>query len=1469
MYIIFDTETTGLPRDYNAPVTDSDNWPRLVQLSWQTHDRYGELLDVKNFIIKPDGFEIPYGSTKIHGITNEMAHKEGVELSKVLHTFNEAIHQAEFIVGHNIQFDVNIMGAEYYRQSIETTIMTKSTLDTMKSATDYCKLPGGKGGGYKMPRLSELHFVLFDKYFDEAHNASADVNATARCFFELIRIGVISSQEIRYTQEQIIDFRKRNPDTFQPADITITEQVGKHQSSLEDIKHNVDIDASVQDIPFSHLHVHSQYSILDSTANINDLLDKAAKDHMQAIALTDHGNMYGVKSFFNAANSINKKVKEAKETDIQTLENDLSELKIQLSKTDGKDDKEAVKKDIEKVEKKIKETQKYSAYETIKPIFGSEMYMAARSMHDKEGKIDSKSYHLVLLAKNETGYKNLTLLSSRSFLDGFYYYPRIDKELLKQHSEGLIALSACLSGEVPRTIINYGEEKALEVAKAYQDIFGEDFYLEMQRHPSEDARKADLIKDQNYVNQALERIGEKLGIKTVVTNDVHYIEKSDAKAHDRLICIKNNKYVDEENRMRYSGQEWLKTQQEMRTLFADKPEALKNISEIVDKIETYDLNRKDAIMPEFDIPEGFKDAAEYLRHVTYEGAKERWGESLSDEVIERLEFELNTVIRMKFPGYFLIVWDFLKAARELGVWVGPGRGSAAGSAVAYCLHITEIDPIKYDLLFERFLNPNRISMPDIDIDFDDDGRARILEWVVEKYGKEKVAQIITFGSMAAKSAVRDVARVQRMPLEEANKLAKMIPDKPGTTLAKAFKENDTLNQLYLSGPEETRNVLEYAKSLEGSIRNTGTHACGVIIGRDNLETIAPITSTKASELSNVTQYEGAHVEDVGLLKMDFLGLKTLSIIKDAVEIIKKARGIDVDIHNVDLNDKATYELYSRGETTGLFQFESDGMKKYLRELKPSRFEDLIAMNALYRPGPMDNIPSFIRRKHGEEQITYDLPEMEEILKETYGITVYQEQVMLLSRKLANFSQGDSDNLRKAMGKKIKSMMVSLKEQFFNGCKANNHDLKVVEKIWDAWELFASYAFNKSHATCYSYVSFQTAYLKAHYPAEFMAAVLSRNMKPIEKITFFIEECRHMGINVLGPDINESYSGFTVNQKGEIRFGLSAIKGLGGAAVEELVQEREKNGNYMDILDVVKRVNFKNINKKGFEVIAQSGGFDSFEDVDRSQYFHEENGSIFLHKLIQYGQRYQEEQRSSQLSIFNDVSIQSNSHIEFPKVEKWGIMKKLKMEKEIIGVYISGHPLDDYLFEIKHFSNTKIDKLNGDLQRLEGGNIYVAGIISTPSPSNLLSKKNKPYGRFTIEDISGAKDFFVFDDIHSRNKSYIETEGTPLLLRLNVSKNRYNDEYRLNISEMFFLGDVVEKLAKKITFHIDINEISPQFIEDFTADIKKYPGNGMLILKIFSATDHMNVEFSSLNIFVDIKQVALHISNVYKLKYSIN
>ncbi len=1469
MYIIFDTETTGLPKDYNAPVTDSENWPRLVQLSWQTHDEYGKLIDVKNFIVKPEGFEIPYGSIKVHGITNEIAHRDGVALSEVLHEFNEAINEVEFIVGHNIQFDVNIMGAEYYRKSIETTVMQKSTLDTMKSAVDYCKLPGGKGGGYKMPRLSELHFVLFKSYFDEAHNAAADVNATARCFFELIRLGVIPPEEINYSQAQIIEFRNVNPDTFQPADIVITEQVSKHKATSRVTTTVSDIDADIKKIPFSHLHVHSQYSILDSTANINDLLDKAAKDHMKAIALTDHGNMFGIKTFFNAANGLNAKINTAKSTDIEALKKELASLKIQLAKADGKEEKDAINNDIEKKESQITEIQMYSQYEPIKPIFGSEMYVAPRSMTSKEGKIDSKSFHLVLLAKNEIGYKNLTILSSRSHLEGFYYYPRVDKEILKEYSEGLIALSACLSGEVPRTIINYGEEKALEVAKAYQDIFGEDFYLEMQRHPSEDVRKADLIKDQNYVNEALERIGAKLGIKLVVTNDVHYIEKTDALAHDRLICIKNNKYVDEENRMRYSGQEWLKTQREMQTLFADKPEALKNISEIVDKIETYDLNRKEAIMPEFDIPEGFKDAAEYLRHVTYEGAKKRWGENLSDEVVERLEFELGTIIRMKFPGYFLIVWDFLKAARELGVWVGPGRGSAAGSAVAYCLRITEIDPIKYDLLFERFLNPNRISMPDIDIDFDDDGRARILEWVVEKYGKEKVAQIITFGSMAAKSAVRDVARVQRMPLEEANRLAKMIPDKPGTTLAKAFKENQELNDLYISGPEDTKLVLEYAKSLEGSIRNTGTHACGVIIGRDNLETIAPITSTKASELSNVTQYDGDHVEAVGLLKMDFLGLKTLSIIKDAVEIIKQSQGIDVDIHNVDLEDKATYELYSRGETTGLFQFESDGMKKYLRELKPSRFEDLIAMNALYRPGPMDYIPSFIRRKHGEEKITYDLPEMEGVLKETYGITVYQEQVMLLSRKLANFSQGDSDNLRKAMGKKIKKMMVALKEQFFEGCKANNHDMKTVDKIWNDWAAFASYAFNKSHATCYSYVSFQTAYLKAHYPAEFMAAVLSRNMKPIEKITFFIDECRHMGIKVLGPDINESFAGFTVNQKGEIRFGLSAIKGLGSAAVEEIVNEREKNGIFLDILDVVKRVNFKNINKKGFEAIAISGGFDSFKDTDRSQYFYEQNGSIFLHKIIQYGQRHQEEQNSAQMSLFNDVAIQNSSRIEFPKVEKWSRMKKLKMEKENIGVYISGHPLDDYAFEIKHFANTEIEKLSGDLRSLEGGNIYIAGIVTSPSPSNLVSKKNKPYGRFTIEDISGGKEFFVFDDMHSMNKSYIEAEGTPLFLRLQVSKNRYNDEYRLNIGEILFLGDVAEKKAQKITFYINIEEISQRFIDDFTEEVKKYPGKGALHLKIVSKTDNMSIEFSSLNIFVDIKKVALSISKIYGLTYNIN
>ena len=1473
MFIIFDTETTGLPKNYNAPLSDSQNWPRLVQLAWQIHDEKGALIEAKDYIVKAEGFTIPYSATKVHGITDEKSAKEGVELTWLLKEFNSSLRKASFIVGHNIEFDKNIMGAEYYRTEIETPLLKMNQVDTMDSSIQYCALPGGKGGGYKRPNLTELHLKLFEERFDEAHNATADVEATARCFLELLRIGVISPDQVHFNPEQVKNFQENNPDVIAPSGVSITPQTREEKSakkaSSKETATKQEMD-EVSDIPFSHLHVHTQYSILDGAAKIKKLLRKAGEDQMKGLAITDHGNMFGAKDFHASALNFNKEVKNAKEIDIKAIQADIGDLKITLSNTDDDKKRKDLKEEIKQKEAEIEETYALRKCETVKPIIGCEIYVARGSRFDKKD-VKDKGHHLVLLAKNLKGYQNLMKLVSLGFLEGFYFNPRIDKEVLREYKEGLIALSGCLGGEVAQTIMHQNENDAKKVIEEYQEIFGGDFYLEMMRHPNEGEKTKGVYEDQLYVNNLLQKLSTDTGAKYLATNDSHFIDEKDAPAHDRLICISTGKDVDDPNRMQYTRQEWFKTQKEMRQLFADVPDAIQNTNEVVDKIEVYELNR-DPIMPEFGLPEEFSDYNEYLRHVTYEGARERWGE-ITDIIKDRLDFELETIKNMGFPSYFLIVWDFLKAARKLNVSVGPGRGSAAGSAVAYSLRITEIDPIKYDLLFERFLNPDRISMPDIDIDFDDDGRAKILEWVVKKYGEKRVAHIITFGSMAAKSAIRDVARVQGLPLPDADYLAKLVPDKPGMKLDKAIQNTPDLKKQLENGKPEIQSVLQYAKTLEGSVRNKGTHACGIIIGRDDLENHVPITTTKDSELTYVTQYDGNFVEDIGLLKMDFLGLKTLSIIKDAVKNIELSRGEQVDIANVNLDDEATYELYSRGETTGLFQFESDGMKKYLKELKPSRFEDLVAMNALYRPGPMEYIPNFIKRKHGEEEISYDLPEMEEYLEETYGITVYQEQVMRLARKLAGFSRGQSDTLRKAMGKKKKKLMAELKVKFFEGCKTNGFPIKKVEKIWNDWEAFAEYAFNKSHATCYSHISYQTAYLKAHYPAEFMAAVLSRHMESIDKVTFFIDECRRMGIKVLGPDVNESYSRFTVNQNGQIRFGMVAVKGVGEAAVEELIKEREENGVYQNILDLVKRVDLRSVNRKSLEALALAGGLDSFGDAHRAQYFYKENEShgIFLEKIIRYGQQYKQNQNSSQASLFGETIDQQLPGITFPETEPWGQLEQLRKEKEVIGFYLSGHPLDDYSVEMETLCNATLKILDGDLSKLLGKEFTIAGIVSKPSPPNLQTKKGKPFGKFTLEDYEGSADFFVFDELFSNNKASIETEGTPLLIKFKVEKRRprnENDafEYSFSVKSIKFLGDVMDAIDKKVAIDVRLEDITKTFVEEISQKVAQHPGKHELVFNVVQPEENITLQLPSLNKKVDFASFIKELNKMEGLKY---
>lgn len=1132
---------------------------------------------------------------------------------------------------------------------------------------------------------------------------------------------------------------------------------------------------------FSHLHVHTQYSILDGASNIANLADRVKELGMEAIAITDHGNMFGVKEFHA---TMTKK--------------------------------------------------------GIKPVIGCEIYVAKRSISEMTGKEDRSGDHLILLAKNLTGYKNLIKLVSTAWIRGFYYKPRIDKALLADYSEGLIVTSACLAGEIQDEILNGTINGAEAALKSYIDLFGDDFYLEVQRHETYDP-EADrsVFPLQQKVIESFKKLSVKFNVKIIATNDVHFINAEDAEAHDRLICINTAKDIDDPDRLRYSKQEYLKTEEEMRAIFSDMPEAIENVTGLVAKIEKYKLDHE-PVMPEFELPEGYTDKDGYLRFLTYQGAKERWGD-LTQEQTDRIDFELDTIAKMGFPGYFLIVQDFLRAAREMGVSVGPGRGSAAGSVVAFCLRITDIDPIKYGLLFERFLNPDRISLPDIDIDFDEDGREAVLRYVVNKYGHDKVAHIITFGTMAAKMAIRDVARVQKLPLPEADRLAKLVPERPGITLSTAYTEVPELARERDSSNKLIAQTLKYAEVLEGSVRQTGVHACGIIIGRDSLDNYIPLCTAKDTDLYS-TQYEGTFVESVGLLKMDFLGLKTLSIIKDAVGNIKKSKGVDIDISNLPLDDKKTYELFSNGETTGIFQFESTGMKRYLRELKPDRFEDLIAMNALYRPGPMEYIPQFIRRKLGYETIDYPLPVMEKYLDDSYGITVYQEQVMLLSQELGGFTKGEADSLRKAMGKKKKSIMDEMKLKFLEGCKKNGYEENIINKIWSDWEAFAQYAFNKSHSTCYALVAYQTGYLKANFPAEYMAAVLSRNISDIKKITIFMDETRRMGMEVLGPDVNESDVKFTVNKDGNIRFGLGGIKGVGESAVLQMIEERENNGFYRNIYDLVERVNLNTLNKKNLEAMAVAGAFDCFPEISRAQYFSiDTKGVSFIENLIRYGNNWKTVRNSSQQSLFGGFGGFDINKPEPIQCPDWPKLEKLNKEKEVIGIYLSSHPLDDFKLEITTFTNATL----ADLQNLSEWferDVVVAGMVI--DTKNGIGKNGKPYGSFTLQDYSDSFRFMMFDKEYLEFSKYFII-GYYLLVRGRVRKRKYREEeLEFNIRTINLLSSVKDELVKSVTLMINPQNINKEMIADLMDIISENKGETELKFLFYDPDDKISLPMFS-------------------------
>ena len=1238
---------------------------------------------------------------------------------------------------------------------------------------------------------------------------------------------------------------------------------------------------------FVHLHVHTYYSILDGQSSIKKLVDKAIGDGMKGMAITDHGDMFGIKEFHDICVGVNKQ-------------------------------------------------RKKEGLEPFKPIFGCEMYVARRGDKSlKETKEDNGGYHLIVLAKNANGYKNLIKLVSNSWVDGFYHRPRTDRMELEKYHKDLIVCSACIAGEVPAKILKGDIAGARESIEWHKKLWGDDYYLELQRHEVTDPNiraNRETFPLQQQANKVLIELAKEYGIKLVCTNDAHFVDKENAEAHDHLLCLSTGKDLDDPTRMLYSKQEWFKTQQEMNDIFSDVPEALANTVDILNKVEVYSLDA-DPIMPFFPIPESFgteeqwrqkfseqqlydeftsdengenklspeegekkikklggydkiyriKFEADYLAELAYAGAKKRYGDPIPQDVADRVKFELHIMKTMGFPGYFLIVQDFINSARdELGVMVGPGRGSAAGSVVAYCLGITKIDPLKYDLLFERFLNPDRISLPDIDTDFDDDGRGKVLKWVEDKYGHENCAHIITYATMATKNSIKDVARVEKLPLAESNALCKAIPDRlpdvdgktPKMNLPNAIKAVRELQEAEASSNPQLANTIKYAKMLEGTVRGTGIHACGFIICRDPISDHVPVSTADDPDFkgvkTNCTQYDGHVIESTGLIKMDFLGLKTLSELKEACENIKRTRGIEVDLDNIPIDDPKTFELYQQGRTVGTFQFESAGMQKYLRELKPTVFEDLIAMNALYRPGPMGYIPQFIRRKHGDEPITYDIPVMEKYLKDTYGITVYQEQVMLLSRLLADFTRGESDALRKAMGKKKKDIVDAMKPKFIEGGVKNGHDPKILEKIWSDWEAFASYAFNKSHAACYSWVAYQTAYLKANYPAEFMAAIMSRRRDQITEITKLMDECKAMGIATLGPDVNESYEKFGVNHHGEIRFGLGAIKGMGESAAQAIISEREKNGPYKDIFDFAQRVNLANVNRKAFESLALSGGFDSF-GISREDFFAANTkGEQFLDTLVRYGQVYQTEKAQAQNSLFgafDDLEIQTPA---IPKSDaKWSDIERLNKERELVGIYLSAHPLDEYKLILDNLCNTKCAELADRCAALKDRDDVTLGGIVTGIQSR-FGKNNKPWGIITIEDFEGSGELVLFgEDWLNLNGKFME--GAPVYVTGKMASRFYNgDQKELKISNVELLQSIKEKAIDRITISMITDQLDEEIANDLVELINENPGNTKLFFQLRDSRGNSHVLLKSNGNGVDVRHTLIdYIERHEMLDYKIN
>ena len=1415
MFLIFDTETTGLPRDKHAPLTDFDNWPRAVQLAWQLHDRDGGLIETGNMIVRPDGFTIPFNAAKVHGITTEHAQKNGKPIAEVLEAFSATLQKAKYLVGHNVDFDLSIIGAEYLRLHGENPLEKFLKIDTCTELTaGFCALPGGRGGKFKLPNLEELHRRLFDEGFGDAHNAAADVEATARCFLELIRLKVLSNNELKEEENFIEEFIVKNPDQIKAIGLAIVSNVGdaqleKTEDDLVDSQEpeNETIKAKHE---FAHLRNHTTYSILNSTTDINDLIKLAAKHEMPAVGITDTANLMGAFHFVTAVGNYNS----------------------------------AQKKHA---------AEKGTPPKLLKAVIGSELYVcknhADKTIKDNGGLVP-------FFAKNKNGYKNLSMLSSISHTEGFYYVPRIDKEVLLRYKEDLIVTTGGLQGEVPHLLLNVGEHQAEEAIVWWKEHFGDDFYLELNRHG---------LEEEDHLNAFLLQMAQKYNIPYFASNNTYYLSKDEAEAHDFLLCIKDNAKKSDPIGRGYgyrfgfpNDQFYFKSQAEMQQLFADLPQAIDTIAEIIEKIEPFELKR-DILLPEFEIPQQFIDEKDkedhgkrgennYLRHLAYEGAKKRYGE-INEEISQRLDFELETIKNTGYPGYFLIVQDLIAAARKMGVWVGPGRGSAAGSLVAYATGITNIDPLKYGLLFERFLNPERISMPDIDIDFDDEGRSKVIEYVTNKYGQNKVAQIITYGTLGTKSAIRDIGRVLDVDLSQVNKLAASTQNiKLGhffsldeEKLKKKYRpdqiEAGKLLKTKMEADDVEGQILENTLKIEGLVRNTGIHACGFVITPTDLRELVPVTVSKDANLW-VTQFDNSVAESAGLLKVDFLGLKTLSLIRDTIEIIRQRRNQVIVAEDIPLDDQATYELFQRGDTIGVFQYESPGMQKNLRELVPSGFADLIAMNALYRPGPMAYIPNYIKRKHGQEEVVYDFDEMRGILEETYGITVYQEQVMLLSQKLAGFSRGEADTLRKAMGKKNRDLLAKLYAKFIEGGVRLGHDEKILEKIWKDWNAFADYAFNKSHSTCYAFIGFQTAYLKANYPAEFMASVLSNNIGDIKQVTFFIEECRRMNLKVLGPDINESEYKFTVNDKGEIRFGLGAIKNMGESAAAAILEERKENGPFATVFDVFSRINLHQVNKRNLEALATAGAFDSFEGVHRAVFFFKEinESQTFLEKAIKLANQAQEAKNSPQFDLFGSELAVETVELTIPQCEPWSQMKELQMELDSIGFYISAHPLDSFRIPIRFFANTNLQKINQNIDNLKGVKLSFAGQIT--SADHMVSQQGKAYGRFRIEDHSDSSEMVLFGESYLKMK-YLLEPGTFVMVHATTQPSyRDKDKLELKIIDMQLLESLLENLSKEILIKVEVADMSEPELKEFIGIMNESPGKHAYSMRLIDSENHI-------------------------------